>query len=817
MARCQFIPLRNYSTYSLLQSALSISSLLNFNKKNEYAYPALGLCDVKHFFGAMEFSLNCIKEHVQPIIGVTLKIFMSELDHIAVELPVYAMNQIGYQNLCQLITKSTVGQDERLYEHLLIDQLEGLTEGLLVLAGGRNGVFKEHHNIDAQIAMLNKNFADRWYIEINRQAHVPGSYYTNEDILIDIAYTQNVPLLATHEVFYTTASKAKSYDILRGISEGITVNDEKFTNWPEVFYFPPQEEILETFSDLPEALEQTIVFAKRCHFLLEITPPKLPQFEIPTSENGQTPTPDEYLRLLTQQGLKGHGFDQNQEYLDRLDYECRMITRTGFAGYFLIVADFIQWAKAQQIPVGPGRGSGASSLVAWCLSITDIDPLRYQLLFERFLNPDRVSLPDFDIDFCQTRRDEVIHYVQQKYGADRVAHIITFGKLQARMVLRDVGRVMGLGYGYVDKICKLVPHNPSNPVSLKEARVQEPQLNQMAEDDSQIMELLDTGEELEGIYRHASVHAAGVVIASVDITKIVPLYQDPGSSLPATEFNMSFVEKAGLVKFDFLGLKTLTVLDDALKLVKKHDNIVINLSTIPLDDEKTFKMLCRGDTIGVFQLESAGMTEVLRRLQPTRFEEIIALVALYRPGPMQDIADFIDLKHGRKKIMYDYPIIEPILRETFSIIVYQEQVLQIAQQLAGYTLGQADLLRRAMGKKIAKEMEEQREKFVKGVQQKYPSENPDKAVQLFDKISRFAAYAFNKAHAASYALISYQTAYIKANFTEAFMAATMSHEMHNTDKLSVLIRECKKMGIEVLKPCVQHSFHTFSLEEVKKN
>ena len=484
----------------------------------------------------------------------------------------------------------------------------------------------------------------------------------------------------------------------------------------------------------------------------------------------------------------------------------------GFAGYFLIVSDFIKWAKQHDIPVGPGRGSGAGSVIAWALTITDLDPLRWGLLFERFLNPERVSMPDFDIDFCQERRDEVIHYVQEKYGRDHVAQIITFGKLQARAVLRDVGRVLEMPYGQVDRICKLVPNNPAAPVTLPEAIVAEPQLREMIRDEAEVNHLVEIAKQLEGLYRHASTHAAGVVIGDRPLSDLVPVYRDPRSDMPVTGFNMKYVEQAGLVKFDFLGLKTLTVLSTAVNHVAEG-GVDINLLTIPLDDVKTFEMMARAETQGVFQLESAGMKDVLRQLRPDKFEDIIAVVALYRPGPMENIPSYIKRKHGEEDPDYLYPTLEPILRETFGIMIYQEQVMQIAQELSGYSLGSADLLRRAMGKKIQKEMDEQRTAFVDGAKARGVDEA--KASQIFDQVDKFAGYGFNKSHAAAYALVAYQTGYMKANFPVEFMAASMTLDLGNTDKLNAYRQELDRMGIKLLPPDINLSETTFKVERDK--
>ena len=517
----------------------------------------------------------------------------------------------------------------------------------------------------------------------------------------------------------------------------------------------------------------------------------------------------------------------HQQYIDRLNYEIAVIDKMGYAGYYLIVADFIKWAKHQDIPVGPGRGSGAGSLVAWALTITDVDPIAFNLLFERFLNPERISMPDFDIDFCQDKRGQVIDYVCQKYGRDRVAQIITFGKFQARMALRDVGRVLSIPYNKVDRLSKLVPNNPANPLTLNQAIDQEPELKQAIDQDPEVAKLFRISLQLEGLYRHASTHAAGLVIGDEPLENIVPLYYDtpsdnapaaqkntaPGSNLPATQFSMKYVELAGLVKFDFLGLKTLTVMQEAITLIRKQGK-VIDLNTIDLNDQKTFDLLCRVETVGIFQLESPGMRDVIRKLQPSSFDEIIALVALYRPGPMDDIPRYIHCKHGEKEISYLHPYLEPILKETYGVMVYQEQVMQIAQTLAGYSLGQADMLRRAMGKKIAEEMEAQRETFVQGCLDN-KIERPI-AVQIFEQMAKFASYGFNKCHSAPYALIAYQTAYLKANYPTEFIAALMTSDLHNTEKLTIIRGEANRMGITILTPHINNSYAYFHVENLNQ-
>jgi DNA polymerase-3 subunit alpha len=631
-----------------------------------------------------------------------------------------------------------------------------------------------------------------------------------EPELIELAYDRGLPLVATNEVFFSDEGMFEAHDVLLGIAEGTTVSNQNRRRLTREHRFKSAAEMAALFADLPEAIANTLVIAQRCAYMPENRKPILPAF---TSDTGADEVTE--LARLAELGLTKRmavaKFADEQVYIDRLAFELNVISKMGFAGYFLIVADFIQWAKNNGIPVGPGRGSGAGSVVAWALTITDLDPIRFGLLFERFLNPERVSMPDFDIDFCQERRDEVIRYVQQRYGNDRVAQIITFGKLQARAVLRDVGRVLEMPYGQVDKISKLVPNNPANPVTLQQAIDGESQLRDMRRDDEQVARLLSIGLKLEGLYRHASTHAAGVVISDRPLEQLVPLYRDPRSDMPVTQFNMKYVENAGLVKFDFLGLKTLTVLAQAIEILKRR-GIELDLERLPLDDEATFQMLMRGDVTGVFQLESSGMRDVLRRLKPDRFEDIIAVVALYRPGPMDNIPSFIARKHGFEKPDYLHPMLEGILKETYGVMIYQEQVMQIAQVLSGYSLGSADLLRRAMGKKIQSEMDAQRDLFVAGAEAN--GVEAKLASSIFDQVQKFAGYGFNKSHAAAYALVSYQTAYLKAHHPVEFFAASMTLDLGNTDKLNLFRQELAKLEVKLLPPDINRSYSTFAVEDV---
>ncbi|MCZ6744460.1 MAG: DNA polymerase III subunit alpha, partial [Alphaproteobacteria bacterium] len=610
----------------------------------------------------------------------------------------------------------------------------------------------------------------------------------------------------------------EAHDALICIAEGAYVADGARRKLTPEHRFKTAAEMRALFADLPEAADNTLVVAKRCAFKLSPRSPILPAFPV---ADGVTEA--EALRSEAEEGLERrletHVFAASMDeagrkkaarpYRERLEYELGVIADMGYPGYFLIVADFIKWAKGNDIPVGPGRGSGAGSVVAWSLTITDLDPLRFGLLFERFLNPDRVTMPDFDIDFCQDRRDEVISYVQQKYGRGRVAQIITFGKLQARAALRDVGRVLGMPYGQVDRICKLVPNNPANPVGLADAIASEPQLQEMRADDATVARLLDIAQKLEGLYRHASTHAAGVVIGDRPLDATIPLYRDPRSDMPVTQFSMKYVEMAGLVKFDFLGLKTLTVLERARALIAES-GVTLDLSGLAFDDAATYEMLTRGETTGVFQLESSGMRDVLRKLRPDSFEDIIALVALFRPGPMDNIPRYIACKHGNEQPDYLHPSLEQILKPTFGVMIYQEQVMQIAQVLAGYSLGSADVLRYAMGKKVKSEMEEQRRHFIDGAVARGVDEGT--ARHIFEQVYKFAGYGFNKSHAAAYALIAYQTAYLKANYPVEFLAASMTLDLGNTDKLNAFRQELERLGIRLLPPDINASAAVFAVE-----
>jgi DNA polymerase-3 subunit alpha len=818
MPHADFVHLRVHSAYSLSEGAITPKALAELAKRNEM--PAVAVTDTGNLFGAMEFAGYAKDAGVQPITGCLLGIARPDQDKNAMKQPapdrllLLAQSEAGYGNLMKLSSKAFLASEPGTVAHVALVDLEGHTDGLIALAGGPSGQVGrllgdgQGEAAAAALQHLMTLFPGRLYIELMR--HGTEIEERVEAPLIDLAYKFDLPLVATNDVYFSDEGMYLAHDALLCIAEGTYVGESNRRRVTREHRFKSAGEMRRLFRDIPEACDNTLIIARRCAFMPPSRKPILPPF----SDKGDE---IEIMRQKSREGLDARlqvmGLDEAaaQPYRERLEFELGVIIQMGFAGYFLIVADFIQWAKAQGIPVGPGRGSGAGSVVAWALTITDLNPLQWGLLFERFLNPERVSMPDFDVDFCQDRRDEVIRYVQGKYGHDRVAQIITFGKLQARAAVRDVGRVLQMPYGQVDKLCKLIPNNPANPVKLKDAIAGEPALEQAIKEDSAVANLMQTAVKLEGLYRHASTHAAGVVIGDRPLDELVPLYRDPRSDMPVTQFNMKDVEKAGLVKFDFLGLKTLTVIQTAVKLLKRR-GIELNIDHIPLDDAKTYQLLASGEATGIFQLESSGMRDAIRKLKPDRFEDIIAMVALYRPGPMDNIPSFINRKHGKEEPDYLYPSLEPILKETYGIMIYQEQVMQIAQVLAGYSLGGADLLRRAMGKKIKEEMEAQRKIFIDGSVGK--GVKAEKAGEIFDLVNKFAGYGFNKSHAAAYALVAYQTAWLKTNHPVEFFAASMTYDMGNTDKLNVFRQELQRLGIKLLPPDVNRSEPTFAPEEL---
>jgi len=819
-ATAGFVHLHVHSSYSLLEGAMTIAKLAGLAKADRQ--PALALTDTDNMFGALEFSDKLAGAGVQPIIGCALAVDFGDLDSggrgnvrpVLPRLVLLAASEQGYRNLMHLTSRAFLEVPAGEPAHVRLDFLDGAADGLIALTGGPSGALDlafaagQSEVAEARCGHLQRLFADRLYVELQRHGMVVERQA--EGGLIDLAYARGLPLVATNEPYFAERDDYEAHDALIAIAEGRLVAETDRRQLTSEHYFKSRAEMAALFADLPEALASTIEVAERCAFRPRSRKPILPTFSAEpideAAELRKRAVAGLAQRFLTHGVAPGHTEDG---YRERLDFELGVIAGMNYPGYFLIVADFIQWAKGQDIPVGPGRGSGAGSLVAYALTVTDLDPIRFGLLFERFLNPERVSMPDFDIDFCQDRRDEVIHYVQERYGRDQVAQIITFGTLQARGVLRDVGRVLQMPYGQVDKLCKLVPQNPAAPVTLSRAINDEPRLQAARDAEPVVRRAFEIAQKLEGLHRHASTHAAGIVIGDRPLVELVPLYRDPKSSLPVTQFNMKWVESAGLVKFDFLGLKTLSVLATAVQMLRRR-GVEVDLGRLPLDDPKPYAMLARGETVGVFQVESQGMRRALVDMRPDRFEDIIALVALYRPGPMANIPTYCARKQGQERPDYIHPKLEPTLKETFGVIIYQEQVMQIAQVLAGYSLGEADLLRRAMGKKIRKEMQQQRQRFVSGAVERGVEHSQAEAI--FELLARFADYGFNKSHAAAYALVAYQTAWMKANHPVEFLAASMTYDMGNTDKLAEFRDEALRLGLKVEPPSVNRSGITFEAD-----
>ncbi len=825
MADLDFVHLHVHSSYSLLEGALPIARLAELAKADKQ--PALALTDTDNMFGALEFSEKVAGYGIQPIIGCALAVDFGDTENGArngnaqtdrQRIVLLASNEAGYRSLMRLNSRAFMESPPNEPPRLKAEWLEGETDGIIALTGGPGGPLDrviaagQSQVASTRLDTLHRLFGDRLYVELQR--HGTPQERRTERVLIDFAYGRNIPLVATNEPFFATVADYESHDALICIAEGRYIHETERRHLTPEHRYKTRAEMCELFADLPEAITSTVEIAQRCAFRPHTRQPILPRFSV--GADGHAVDEASELRTQAEAGLTRRlasagmapGFTEEQ-YLERLDFELKVIAGMKYPGYFLIVADFITWAKSKGIPVGPGRGSGAGSLVSYALTITDLDPMRFGLLFERFLNPERVSMPDFDIDFCQDRREEVIHYVQERYGRDQVAQIITFGTLQARGVLRDVGRVLQMPYGQVDKLCKMVPQNPTAPITLARAIEDEPKLRAEADNDPVVKRAFAIAKKLEGLTRHASTHAAGIVIGDRALSELVPLYRDPKSDMPVTQFNMKWVEQAGLVKFDFLGLKTLTVLKTAVELLARR-GVVIDLAAIPLEDTKTYDLLAHAEAVGVFQLESAGMRRALLDMRPDRFEDIIALVALYRPGPMANIPTYCARKHEMEKPDYIHPKLEPILKETFGVIVYQEQVMQAAQILAGYSLGDADLLRRAMGKKIRSEMQKQSSIFVEGCTKR--GIDKAQAEAIFELLERFADYGFNKSHAAAYALVAYQTAYMKANYPVEFLAASMTLDMGNTDKLSEFRAEAERIGIKVDPPSINRSGVAFEVD-----
>lgn len=816
-----YVPLRIFSSFTMLDGAIDPKAIAAQAKAN--AFPAAGLTDRNGLYAAMAFSDAAKKAGVQPVIGTMLGIARPDMpDNVGAVVDwvaLYAQDMTGYDNLCALVSAAHLDRPIELAAHVGFDTLEKFSKGLIALtAGGEGGIARlfaegQPDRAKAYADRLQAIFGDRLYVELARRDD-PIEMAAEQD-LIDLAYDRDLPLVATNPCCFTDSGFRDAHDAMLCIANSTYVEmDDRPKSCPEA-WLKPAEMMKQLFADLPEAIENTLVVAQRCAVMAPWRKPILPSLagdrEGEAAMLRRDATAGLNARLDRIAELEGEGEPGWREaYHERLKFEVDIIIQMGFPGYFLIVADFIKWAKDHDIPVGPGRGSGAGSVVAWALTITDLDPLKLGLLFERFLNPERVSMPDFDIDFCETRRGEVIRYVQEKYGRDQVAQIITFGKLKARAVLKDTGRVLQMSYGQVDRLAKLVPNHPTDPWDLKRALNGVPELAKEYANDNQIRRLLDLATKLEGLPRHSSTHAAGVVIGDRPLAQLVPLYRDPRSDMPVTQFDMKFVEGAGLVKFDFLGLKTLSVLQKAVQLLAKR-GVVVDLGALLWDDEATYALLQKGDTVGVFQLESEGMRRTLSAVRPTNFGDIIALVSLYRPGPMDNIPSFGRRKQGTEEIIYPHPLLEQILSETYGIFVYQEQVMQAAQILAGYSLGGADLLRRAMGKKVKAEMDAQRAIFVKGCQEVngIPAQ---KANELFDLIDKFAGYGFNKSHAAAYALLAYQTAWLKAHHPHEFYAASMCYDMALTDKLAIFVDDARRMGVTMLPPCINASQAEFDVE-----
>jgi len=810
----EFIHLKIHTQYSICEGALRILDLAKHCKTNQIK--AAGLCDSNNLCGSLEFSELIAKSRTQPIIGTQINVLYK--NHIG-KIPLFAKDLEGYKNLIKLSSKSFLEIKDNEEPHCKIEDIENNYKGLILLSGSFDGLIGKlfFKNLSEEIFLLfrrfKKTFTDNFYIEIQRHADDGEKLF--EKFLLNTSDTLKLPLIATHEVFYLEKEMYEAHDAYLCVGEKTYVHVKDRRKYTNEHYLKTSEEMCELFQDLPEALENNINFPLRISYRPRNSSPVLPNIQTDKIKNV-----DDLLIKETEEGLKekldeyvfpyANQKDVNairKTYNNRLNHEISIISKMKYSSYFLIVSDYIKWAKKNDIPVGPGRGSGAGSLVAWALSIINIDPIKFDLIFERFLNPDRAKMPDFDIDFCEEKRDKIFEYLKQKYGKG-VAHIITFGKLKARMAFRDIGRVLGLPYGYVDMLCKMIPFEPSRPLSLEKAIAQEPRIRIEVEKDPRVKKLVEISKKLEGLNRNMATHAAGVVIPEENLSEFVPLYKDSSSNslLPSTQFDMYTSEKAGLVKFDLLGLKTLTVINKTISLLKKK-KINLDISKIKLDDPKIFELLSSGHTVGLFQLESAGMRDALVNMKPNKFEDIIALVALYRPGPMSNIPIYNQCKHGEKKPDYLHPKLKKILEPTYGVIIYQEQVMQIAQELSGFSAGEADILQNAIGKKKRAALEKQKERFVNGAVKNGITK--DTAIFIFTKIEPFAEYGFNKSHAAAYAMIAYQTAYLKTYHPNEFIAASMSTELSNTDKLSEFFEELKRLNIKVQRPCINECYPEF--------
>lgn len=824
----KFIHFRTQSSFSMLENSIKIDELVKLTKQHNM--PAVCLSDRGNLFGSLEFSLTAAKAEIQPIHGSILNLLFknNEKENFA-EILVIAKDSIGYKNLLKLVSYTFTKNDRKICNHITFKDLEVYNEGIIVLSAYTEGVIgkflqeKNYKQAKLSSQKFKNLFGNRFYFEIMRHGLTKEKQI--EDNYLKIATELEIPLIATNQVLFSDISMHDAHDVLLCISDGVTKDEQNRRRVSNQCYFKSVEEMAILFNDLPEAVENTINLMQRCYVMAETQLPALPNFSSSSSEADlikkeatlglekrlQVKFKKEKISLNDQNKIKA-------SYLERLNYELNIICEMNFSGYFLIVSDFIKWSKENKIAVGPGRGSGAGSIIAWALQITDLDPIKFGLLFERFLNPERVSMPDFDIDFCQERREEVISYVRSKYGDDRVGQIITFGKMQAKAVIKDVSRVLGLSYVFADYLTELVPFNAVHPVTLSQAINDVAELRNAANgkglynldgEKELIKQVLATSLVLEGLHRHASTHAAGVVIANQSIIETVPIYKDINSDMLIVQYSMKYSELAGLIKFDFLGLQTLTVITKCLYLLSKRD-IIIDLEKISFEDKKTYKILSEGMSTGIFQFESAGMKSALRRLKPDNIEDIIALGALYRPGPMDNIPTYIACKHGQQEVDYLHPMLEPILKSTYGVIIYQEQVMEIALRLSNYSLGAADLLRRAMGKKVKAEMSAQEAMFVNGA--KTNGVSSAQASSIFATVAKFAGYGFNKSHASAYGVISYQTAYLKANFTAEFLVASLNLDIDNSDKINLFLEEAKKFNINIIAPCINISKGLFSIQ-----
>lgn len=831
----KFVHLRVHTAYSLAEGAIMLPTLIH--KLHDMGVPAVAVTDSANMFGGKAFSKYAADEGIKPIMGCQFLLRNADSDDIMKskgreqepdKIVLLVMNAEGYGNIMKLMKRFYLDNTEKGWSpQLTLDNLKDFNGGLIALTGGVEGtigrLLLENRKAEAEefTVKLKEIFQDRLYMEISRIG--TENEQRTEETFIDFAYKYDIPLVATNEVFFLDEDMFEAHDALVCISAGEYVANENRRKFSINNRLRTEEEMVELFSDLPEAVNNTVRIAKLCNYLSKKVDPLLPIFECPEGK-----TQDEFITEEAYRGLderlkkavyfEGMTAEQKAEiderYYARLEYELSVIKKMGFPGYFLIVSDFIKWSKGHGVPVGPGRGSGAGSIVAWSLKVTELDPLKLDLLFERFLNPERVNMPDFDVDFCQENRYKTIEYVQEKYGFDHVAQIITYGKLQSKAVIRDVARVLQMPYSQADKISKMIPAGAQgkNP-TLPEALEMVPELEELRQNDPQVNKLFEIAIKLEGLYRNSGMHAAGVVIGDRPLEQLVPLYKDPRADMPVTMYDMKYVEETGLIKFDFLGLKTLTVIQRAVDWIKRAQGIDLDMEAVPLDDAETYKMLQDGKTTAVFQFESAGMKDVHKQIKPDRFEDLIAIVSLYRPGPMDNIPTFIKRKHGEEEIQYLHPKLEPILKETYGIMVYQEQVMMIARELGGYTMGGADKLRKVMGKKMRDEIPKQRIMFTEGAIKNGIDEEVAKSI--FDQMEKFASYGFNKSHAAAYSLVSYHTAYLKAHFPVEFMCAVMDLDITNTDKLAGFKAECKAMGIEVLKPDINESLAKFSVQNGK--